>query len=470
MVAEPGGRGLTALVAELVTDPEPLTDAWRDLGERAFVDTVAVLMAGRNEPSVTVLAGTLDADETSGPARSLATGRSSPIRDAALLDGTSAHALDFDDVDNALIGHPSAVLVPTILAVGGAADVRGEDLLVAYRCGLLTARVLARRLGVQGHYAAGWHSTSTIGTLAAAASAARLWGLTGVQVRHSLGIAASMAAGSRQNFGSMTKPLHVGLAAGHGVLAARLAGRGYTADPDQLEGPLGYLALFGHPDRPVDAAPAEPDDGRPAGLNVKLYPCCYATHAAIDAALDLADRLADDAEIERIEVAVPPGALDPVIHHRPLDGMQAKFSLEYAVAVALLDRRVGLASFTDERVGRADVQRLLRTVHLSAAPVPPVGEPRWEHFFAAAVTVRTATADLRARVDQPAGHAHRPVSEANLRAKFVDCLSGAGVHQGTGPVEDGYQALRTLRTRPSARAVLGILTGATADPTTPTHR
>ena len=160
-------------------------------------------------------------------------------------------------------------------------------------------------------------------------------------------------------------------------------------------------------------------------------------------------------------MTVPPGALDPVIHHRPLDGMQAKFSLEYAVAVALLDRRVGLASFTDERVGRADVQRLLRTVHPSAAPVPPVGEPRWEHFFAAVVTVRTATADLRIRVDHPAGHAHRPLSEAHLRAKFVDCLDGADIHPGT--VEDGYHALRTLRTRPSARAVLEVLTGATAD-------
>src|SRR5437764_339397 len=180
-------------------DDRPAGDAWLDLAERAFVDTVAVLFAGRSEPAVTALADTVLAEEAGGPARSVAVGRAVPVGAAALLDATAAHALDYDDVDDALLGHPSAVLVPAVLALAGAAGASGGEMLGAYRRGLETARALAAALGIEGHYEAGWHSTSTIGTLAAAASAARLLRLTRLATRHCLGMAASMAGGSRQN-------------------------------------------------------------------------------------------------------------------------------------------------------------------------------------------------------------------------------------------------------------------------------
>ena len=456
-------RELTAQLGQMVSaDDRPLSEDWADLGERAFVDTVAALLAGRRAAPVALVTETVLADQPpDGPSRSLAAdGRRMPARSAALIDGTAAHALDYDDVDDALYGHPSAVLVPTLLALGDAHGSSGEELLVAYQRGLLACRWLAAALGVERHYQAGWHATSTVGTLGAAAAAARLLGLPATAARCALGMAASMAGGSRQNFGTMTKPLHAGLAAEHGILAATLAGRGFTADPDQLEGPMGFLALFGkgsHPVAPVDDS-GEAVVGKPAGLNVKLYPCCYATHAAVDAALELRETLTApglDGSIAGIDVAVPPGGLAPLLHHRPTNGLQAKFSLEYAVAAALIDGEVILASFEDAQLQRSDVQTLLRRVTVGETPTPPSGQPTWADTFAAVVTLclpdgRTTTS----RVDQPAGHATRPVTEAQLQAKFADCLTSAGIGTTAGLCD----VLRNLRSQPSARTVVDVLT------------
>jgi 2-methylcitrate dehydratase PrpD len=451
-------KGLAARLGRMVAGDEPLSDAWADLGERAFVDTVAVLLAGRAAAPVALLAKTVLADQPDGgPARSLAAGgRRLPARPAALIDGTSAHALDYDDVDDALYGHPSAVLVPTLLAVGDACGSSGAELLVAYQRGLLTSRILAGALGVKAHYQAGWHATSTIGTLGAAAAAARLLGLPASAVQHALGMAASMAGGSRQNFGTMTKSLHAGLAAEHGILAASLAARGFTADPDHLEGPTGFLSLFGDGSGVV---PPVLDGGEPVGLNVKLYPCCYATHAAIDAALELAATAAGVDDVAGIDVVVPPGGLAPLIHHRPTDGLQAKFSLEYAVAAALLDGEVVLATFDDARVRQGDVQTVLRRVTVGEVGTPPAGPPAWNDLFAAVVTRRSADGrSVAARVDRPAGHGTRPVSDERLRAKFTDCLGSAGV----GSAGECYEVLRGLRHQASARDVLDVLTAAAA--------
>ena len=462
MTGGPQPPGLTARLARMIAaDDSPMTDAWRDLGERAFVDTVAVLFAGRATPAVAALTAAVGAEESGGPARCLATGGRMPARSAALIDATSAHALDYDDVDDALLAHPSTVLVPALLALGDTEGSTGEELLVAYRRGLETSRSVAGAIGIEGHYQAGWHSTSTIGTLGAAAAAARLLRLPREATQHCLGMAASMAGGSRQNFGTMTKPLHAGLAAERGILAAQLARRGFTADPDQLDGPMGFLALYGEgaprPAGDVTAGNnADAGAGPPAGLNVKLHPCCYATHTAIGAALELRPSLSGDDEITAIEVVARPGGLAPLIHHRPADGLQAKFSLEYAVAAALLDGDVTLASFDEARVRRADVQQLLRRVAVRTAETPPSGPSPWQGAFPAVVTVALAGgASATARVDTPAGHAARPVSEQQLRAKFADCLASTGYEA----VDDAYETLRHLRRRPSATAVVDVLVG-----------
>jgi 2-methylcitrate dehydratase PrpD len=467
VAAVAGVRGLTARLARMIAaDATPAAEAWLDLGERAFVDTVGVLFAGRKEPAVAALVEAVLAEEADGPSRSLAAGRGLPARSAALVDATSAHALDYDDVDDALLAHPSTVLVPALLALGDAGGSSGGELLVAYRRGLETGRAVAGALGIEAHYQAGWHATGTIGTLAAAGAAARLLRLPPQPTQHCLGMAASMAGGSRQNFGTMTKPLHAGLAAERGILAAQLAARGFTADPDQLEGPIGFLALYrgaggAAPPFPARIVPVERHDpceepSAPPGLNVKLHPCCYATHTAIDAALELRPSLPALEEVTGIEVVVRPGGLAPLIHHRPTDGLQAKFSLEYAVAAALLDGDVTLATFDDARARREDVQQLLRRVAVGTAETPPAGPPGWDGAFPAVVTVRLAGGGPAvARVDAPAGHATRPVTEEQLRAKFADCLASAG-HEA---VDDAYDVLRHLRRQPSVTTVLDVLVG-----------
>lgn len=434
--------GLTASLTDLVAAQGGLTDTWRDLGERAFADTVGVLVAGACDPAVPALAAALD--ETGGPARSVATGASLSTRSAALLDGVAAHALDYDDVDDAIIGHPSAVLVPALLAAGGRDDVTGEALLDAFRVGIEAGRTVAAAMDVRAHYERGWHTTGTIGALSATAALARLACLDGDATGRALGVAGSLAAGSRQNFGTQTKPLHAGVAASTGVLAVRLAAGGFTADPDQLDGPLGYLAL--HAARPAPRAPTRSDD-EPPGLNVKLYPCCYYLHSAAEAAIELGHKIDDLASVTRVEAVVQPGGLAPLIHHRPVDGTQAKFSLEYSTAACLTDRALTFASFTQESVDRAPVRELMARVGIREDPVPPVGPPAEGPF--AVVVVHTRDTALTARVDHADGHATRPVSWSRLREKFDDCVPG--------PADGAWDGLRHLRAVPSVRELVDDL-------------
>jgi len=451
MTAGAHAPGLTESLATAVADlgRRPAEPAL-NLAERAVVDTVGVMLAAKEDPTVTSLVSAIDGGGSSGSASVLVRGVRTDPRNAALVGGTSAHALDFDDVDDAIIGHPSAVLVPTVMAVGEEIDASGLDILDAYWTGVRIARQVAAALGIAEHYALGWHSTATVGTIAAASAAARLRRLGTPQVQHALGIAGSLAAGSRQNFGTMTKPLHAGTAASNGVLAASLAEAGFTADTHQLERPLGFVALHsagGTTHRP-DERLETPLLDRPA-VNVKLHPCCYYIHAAADATLALASHGLSAPEVSDVAVTVQPQGLAPLIHHRPRTGLQGKFSLEYAIAACLLDGRLSLATFTDDEVLRPAAQELLVRVTSETSDTPPVGPPEWDGYFAV-VRVRTSDGrELVERVDRARGHADRPVSESDLRVKFDDCLRFSGLLDADD--DDLFSALRTLRTLGSVR-------------------
>lgn len=422
-------RGLTGRIVELVTEPGYADPASTKIAERALIDIVGVTMAAVAEPSVISAVGALQGRDSGGPSTVLVNGRATGAPTAALLGGLSAHALDYDDVDDAFIGHPSAVLIPALLAVGEALDVTGADVLDAFTVGLRTCRRIAAVLGIRPHYELGWHSTATIGALGATAAVARLSRLTGVQTRHALGIAGSLAAGSRQNFGTMTKPLHAGTAAECGVRSVQLAGAGFTADTTQLEGSLGFLALHAgsHLDRDShDALLDAIAENELLPLNVKLYPCCYFTHSAGDAVLELAQSGLRGAEVAEMHVTVQPGGLAPLIHHRPTNGLEAKFSMEYVVAVGLLDRHLSFESFADDRIRGADVQTLLRRVTVSEADTPPVGAPEKVEAFTVLQGRTTDASTIELRVDRPLGHATRPATDERLRTKFDECLSAGG--------------------------------------------
>jgi 2-methylcitrate dehydratase PrpD len=446
---------LTSQLAQLVTGSldQRYADRWLDIAERAFVDTVGVLVAGSREPAVRLVAELVD--EHDGRVACLSTGTRMSARSAALVDGTSAHALDYDDVDDALVAHVSAVLVPALLAAGQQKHATGADLLDAFRVGVEAARAVGLELGIPSHYQAGWHSTGTVGTIGAAAAVSRLLRLDESGARCALGIAGSLAGGSRQNFGTMTKALHVGEAASNGLSAAYLAVRGFTADPDQLDGPLGFLALHRgtEPAPAVLGVPAATEE--PLGLNVKMLPCCYATHEAAEAAVEVAARIGTEAKVQSVEVAVHPGGLSPLIHNRPADGIQAKFSMEYVVAAALLDGRITFASFDDDRVRSRDVQDLLDAVTITTTDLPPAGPAKWDGRFAVVTARASNGASYTARVDRAAGHVSRPLSELQLRAKFDDCV----LRTSTRATEAAYSALRHLRHRPSATQVADAVVG-----------
>jgi 2-methylcitrate dehydratase PrpD len=422
----PSTTSVSEAVAQFACS-DPFADAPRALYERAtraFVDTIGVTIAARREESFAILARTLGSN-TAGAATVLASRARASAADAALLNGTAGHALDYDDVADEVHGHPSVVLVSALLALAEAHGTTGRDLLEAYAVGFEVGCAIARGLNVEAHYRRGWHATATVGILAAVAGAGRLLRLDQAAVQNALGIAASMASGSRQNFGTMTKPLHAGLVARDAVLAVELAANGFTADPHQLEAPLGYFSLYGvdpHPEV-VPSALEHPRVLLENGLNVKKYPCCYGTHRMADAALALRARGLRAGDVRSITIGVEPDGLAAIIHHRPQTGLQGKFSGEYVVAACLVDGAVRLLSFTDAAVNRGETQDLLRRISIAEVSAPPFGPSSYEHAFATLEVTLTDGNTLRERCDVPRGDARIPLTDAELESKFRDCLS-----------------------------------------------
>ena len=391
---------------------------------RALLDTIGVTLAGvAEEGSALVLAYAREAGGAP-EATVLASDLRTSAALAALVNGAFGHALDFDDVGASMRGHPSVPLVPAVLALGEKIGSSGGAALTAFVLGFEVESRVGRTLGVSS-YARGWHATSVVGSLGAAAASAKLLGLDTERTRHALGIAASMASGSRQNFGTMTKPLHAGLAARNGVEAALLASRGFTADREIIEAPLGFGVLFSpdgdfRPDRLGE--PGEPWEIVSPGISVKKFPCCYVTHRALDAALAATGgRAIDEADVGAIEVCVPAGSTSALIHHRPTTGLEGKFSMEYCVAAAVMDGGVRFPTFEDETVRRPQAQTLLRRVEVvhvprdGAAAFPPAS---------VAVQLRDGRS-LRAEVVRERGSAADPLSWDELVAKYRDCASRA---------------------------------------------
>ncbi|HEY2593077.1 MAG TPA: MmgE/PrpD family protein, partial [Chloroflexota bacterium] len=400
-------------------------DALYERATRAFIDTIGVAIAARHEGCFTILAETLGLGRTTGDATVLPTRTRASAAQAAFVNGTAGHALDYDDVADEIHGHPSIVLVAPLLAVAEARHATGRQLLEAYALGFDVSCAVARGLPVEPHYLRGWHATATVGILGAVAAAGHLLGLDQLTIQQALGIAGSMAGGSRQNFGTMTKPLHAGLASRDAVLATQLAANGFTADPHQLEGRIGYFQMFGADPQldEVQGALERPSVLLARGLSVKKFPCCFGTHRMANAALTLQAAGLRAADVSAIDVSVSPGGLEAIIHHQPKTGLQGKFSGEYVVAACLLDGRVGLSTFSDEAVCRSSAQDLLSRVTIREAKVPPFGAQEFDHAYATLDVALRDGSRLRQRCDIPAGDARAPLTDAELDAKFRDCVA-----------------------------------------------
>jgi len=392
------------------------------------IDNIGTMLAGRSEPVVDIVRRHVAARQPQAGESSVLLNQGRAFAaDAALINATSAHALDYDDV--ALSGHPSTVLLPALLAEAEAIGASGADLMRAYLAGY---EVWAELIGrdADSHHLKGWHPTAVFGIVGGAAAVAGLRKLDVDTCRNALAIAASMAGGLVANFGTMTKPFHAGRAASSSIEAVRLAMLGMTAAADVIEHNAGFLAALSpagrvDTDRPADAL------GKTlrildSGLSIKKYPVCYSTHRTIDAVIDCANRENIAAEnVTSVHAWIGVAQASMLRNHAPVTGLEAKFSLEFGVASALVARAVGLSQLTDEFVGDARIRDLMRKVFISTTerlcPVDP--------SFAFSDRVEIRLADGRTidsgEVRFARGNAKMPLTESDLRTKFLDCLSGA---------------------------------------------
>ena len=399
----------------------------------AMLDGLACAIAGRDERVARELRG-FALEQGSHPRATLwGTGeRVSPAL-AALVNGTAAHALDFDDVSWAMNGHPTVPLLPAAFATAEAAGCTGEELLRAYVVGFEVEARLGQALG-KPHYERGWHATATLGVFGATAASGVLLGLDAGALRRAFGIALSRASGTRANFGTDAKPLHAGLAARAGLEAAELALRGVTAREDALEMPMGLADLYG------GAFPFELpslDAGfaleRP-GVELKPYPSCRFTHRAIDAVLSLREKHAGRA-LRAIECESDPLGQKILIYPEPRTGLEAKFSLQYCVAIAWLDGWPGLGAFSDARAGAADVQALLRRVVVRESRA---ADEQVELVFADGTRARETVRIAR-------GNPQNPLSDEQRIAKVLSCLEPALGAARARALVDAIDALAKLR-------------------------
>lgn len=341
--------------------------------------------------------------------------------DAALYGGTVAHALDFDDTNHPGYAHPTAVILPALMAVADLCEATGRDMIVAYVSGLEVFGKLGRALNTE-HYKAGWHPTKSFGVIASALACARVMGLSADQTATAVCIAVSQAGGMRVNFGTMVKPLHAGQAAQAGVMSALLARTGFTASTRALEDRYGYLDLMGSEvglARQWLTRPGEPlEILEPEAIALKPYPSCGATHPAIEAAIRLHGKVAGR-RITAVTVGAAQLSFAPLIHSRPGTGAEAKFSMEYCVAHALVYGAVSVASFSAERLSCPELRSMIeRTSHVVDERVADSLE------FAAVVSVTLEGGEqLSEQVDLAAGKPARWLSSDEIGRKFVSCAS-----------------------------------------------
>src|SRR6266850_3318997 len=371
--------------------------------KQGILDTVGVTLAGARDDTTAVVTRTLRWTAGQGAALIFGGGESLDALSAALINGTASHALDFDDCSNTLGGHPSAPILPALWTL--ATGVSGQAFIAAYAAGVETECKLARAVNFH-HYDKGWHPTATLGTFGAAAACAHLLRLSPDKIATALALAASMASGIKANFGTMTKPFHVGHAARNGLFAALLAEEGMTANHGALEHEQGFFAVFngaGHFDADrILAEWAKPFDLTDPGIAFKRHPCCGSTHPAADAMLHL--RAARDlvpSGVAKIESWTHPRRLAHTNRPDPQSGLDGKFSIQYVLARALMHGIVSLDHFGDEAVRDPASRALMAKVHAAADPDAKAGTD--DHFYARVRVTASSGEAFEHFVDRPLG-------------------------------------------------------------------
>jgi 2-methylcitrate dehydratase PrpD len=457
----------TAAVVDYVTGARLATFPVEaiDLARRCIIDGLAVMLAGSTQEASAILGEYVG---ESGRREATAFGprpRQVGAAEAALLNGASGHALDWDDTQLAtsadrifgLLTHPTMPPLAAALAVGERQRASGAAVLEAFLIGFEVECKIAEAIH-PSHYKKGFHSSGTVGTFGAAVAAAKLLGLDADALRHTLAIAASSAAGIRVNFGTMTKPLHVGRAAHNGVVAAELAARGFSGGHDALDPPWGFFQVFSHgegfdADRIVGRLGDPPTIVWP-GVSIKPYPCGVLGHPTMDAMRRLViDHDVHAEQIAAIRVRAGSNILNPLRYGVAQNELEAKFSPAFMVSAIALRRKAGVHEFNDAFVQHDDTQRMM-------ARVTPVLDPKIEAlgFEKIRSTVEVDLVDGRT-LTQPADERYRggpdhPFTREDLHEKFTDC---ALLVLAPDVAEQVFAVVETIETLNDVGALSGLL-------------
>jgi 2-methylcitrate dehydratase PrpD len=396
---------------------------WAKVG---ILDTIGVTLAGSGEPAARIVGRVVPPH--GGSSLLFGSADRTNALDAALINGTAAHALDFDDCNNTLGGHPSAPILPALFALADERLVDGRAFIVAYVAGFETECKLA--LGVNfHHYSKGWHATATLGVHGAAAAACHLLRLDSRRTATALAIASSLASGIKANFGTMTKPLHVGHCARNGLFAALLAAEGFSANTDAFEHRQGFLEAFNGAGT-YDVARMLAHWGAPfdivePGIAIKQYPCCGSTHPALDVMLDLVRRHdLQPGEVARIESWTHARRLEHTDRPDPQSALEAKFSVQYCLARALTDRAIRIENFEGEAFRDPAVRAVLPRVH--AAAYTTAQFPADNHLGAEVKVTSVDGKVVFGKIDQALGRTSaNPLPAERLREKFDNCVARA---------------------------------------------
>jgi 2-methylcitrate dehydratase PrpD len=416
----------------------------------AFTDTIGVIMAGIGEPIVRIVLGEVGREPHRHEARACLSDLRISSPDAALLSGTAAHALDYDD--QALTGHPSAVLVPAILAEAELLGSTGREMVTAYVAGYEVWAELVRR-GLDYH-SKGWHPTSVFGVIGAAAATAVLRRLPAERASTALAIAASHAGGLAVNFGTMTKPYHAGMAARSGVISTRLAAAGATASDVAFEDPRGFLTAF--------SAGTDADWNSPSRLGknwqlvshrlcIKRYPTCYFMHRSFDATIKLlAGGGLRPEQIRQIRVRMGKGQTAVLVNERPQTGLEAKFSEHFAMAAAVILGRMGIDEVSDAVVQRPDIQAFFSKVKLDPVDEYDTRDPAHSPSDRVVISLEDGTRLDTGPITSIKGHAYDPLSTAELWQKFQECTARTHTEAASRELFNQAQRIAEL---PSALAL-----------------
>ena len=410
------------------------------LGKRSVLDGLGLALAGAASQTGEITRRYLAAlgFVAEGGSTVIGSDMNVPARFAAFANGISIHADDFDDTQLAvakdrvygLLTHPTAPVLPPALALAERDRRSGADLLLAYHVGVEVECKVAEAI-MPRHYQTGFHSTATCGSIGAAAAAAKILGLDRDATRRALAIGATQAGGLRENFGTMTKPFHAGRAAENGVVAAEIAALGFTASPSALEAERGFFRAAGGGFSPemIEGKLGVPWTFQFPGVSIKPHPSGSLTHPGMAVMMELI--LKHDlrpGRVKRVAVGTNHNMPNALIHHQPKNELQAKFSMEFCIAILIIERKAGLEQFTDEVVNRADVQDMIRKVRFDVHP-----EAEAAGFDKMTTIIEVELDDgsvVKGRADFGKGSPANPMSDEELVEKFRQCAAWGGLTRG----------------------------------------